>query len=128
MDMLGIKDKVITTGFVPDRVFQAILANAVVSVVTPYHTGIPLAVLDSFACGVPVVASDCGAIPEIAGEAVALVDPYDAEAIAGAIRKFIENPIEHEVYAEKGILRARHFSWDKMAEDTLKVYQDVLEG
>jgi glycosyltransferase involved in cell wall biosynthesis len=95
--------------------------------VTPFYTGVPLAVLDSFAHGVPVVASACGAIPEIAGEAALLVDPYDPSAIAGAIRRIIENPIEHSSYAEKSLERAREFSWERMAEQTLKVYEEVLK-
>ncbi|MBF0569947.1 MAG: glycosyltransferase family 4 protein [Candidatus Omnitrophica bacterium] len=126
MEMLGIRNKVVVTGFVPERVFQTILANAAVSVVTPFYTGMPLAILDSFACGVPVVASDRGAIPEIAGEAAALIDPYDPSAIAGAIRRLIENSIEHESYAEKGLVRAKEFTWDKVAEKTLNLYQDIL--
>jgi|GEM_PF-1134749 len=127
MDVLGIRDKVIVTGFVSDKVFQVILRNAMASVVTPFYTGVPLAVLDSFAHGVPVVASGCGAIPEIAGEAALMVDPYDPSAIAGAIRRIIENPIEHSSYAEKSLERAREFSWEKMAEQTLKVYEEVLK-
>ncbi len=125
LDMLGIKDKVVVTGFVHDRTFQALMANAAVSVITPFYTGMPLAVLDSFACGVPVVASDRGAIPEIAKDAAILVDPYDASAIAGAIRRLLEDPNEHEKYAEQGLLRSREHSWDKMADETLKVYQQI---
>jgi glycosyltransferase involved in cell wall biosynthesis len=127
MDILGIREKVIVTGFVSDKVYQVILRNAMASVVTPFYTGVPLAVMDSFAHGVPVVASACGAIPEIAGEAVLLVDPYDFSAIAGAIRRIIENPVEHSSYAEKSLERAKAFSWERMAEATLKVYEEVLK-
>ncbi len=127
MEMLGIREKVVATGFIHDRAFQVLLSNAAVSVITPFYTGMPLAVLDSFACGVPVVASDRGAIPEVAGEAALLVDPYDASAIAGAIRKLLENPVEHETYAEKGLLRSKEYSWEKMAGETLKVYQEILQ-
>ncbi len=127
MEILGIREKVVATGFVSDKVFQVILRNAMASVVTPFYTGMPLAVLDSFAHGVPVVASDRGAIPEIAGEAAILVDPYDPSAIACAIRRLIESPVEHGAYAEKSLGRAREFSWEKMAEETLRVYEEILK-
>jgi len=125
MEMLGIKDRVVMTGFVSDQVFQVLVANAAVSVVTPFYSGTPMAVLDAFAYGVPLVASDRGAIPEIAGEAAVFVDPYDSKAIANAVRGLIERPIEHETYAEKGLNRAKEFSWERMAEKTLASYQEV---
>jgi glycosyltransferase involved in cell wall biosynthesis len=126
MEMLGIRDRVIATGFIPDRVFKVILANAAVSVVTPFHSGTSLAVLESFALGVPVIASDCGAVPEMAGEAAVMVDPYDPQAISEALCRLLENTVEHDSYAEKGAARARGFSWDRMAEETLAIYHDVI--
>ncbi|MBF0485526.1 MAG: glycosyltransferase family 4 protein [Candidatus Omnitrophica bacterium] len=126
MERLGLRDKVIATGYIPDRVFRVILSNAAVSVVTPFFTGTPLAVLDSFSFGVPVVASDRGAIPEVASDAAVLVDPYDSPAIANAVKKLLEDPVEHDLYAEKALNRAKDFSWDRMAEGTLEVYKEII--
>lgn len=126
MSMLGIREKVIAAGFVSDRVFQVIQANASVSVVTPFYLGVPMAVLDSFVNGVPVVASDRGAIPEYAAEGAVLVDPYDVQAIARAVGMFLINSPERETYVEKGLLRSRDFSWEKMAKETLGIYADLV--
>lgn len=125
MEMHGIRDRVVATGFIPDKIFKAILANAVVSVVTPFHSGTSLAVLESFALGVPVIASDRGAVPEVAGEAAIMVDPYDAKAIADALSRLLENEAERGLYAEKGVIQAREFSWEKMARQTLAVYEEI---
>ena len=62
------------------------------------------------------------------GDAAILVDPYDPAAISGAIRKLLENPVAHETCAEKGMGRVKEYSWDKMAEATLKVYEDLVGG
>ncbi len=125
MEMHGIRDRVIATGFIPDKVFKAILANAAVAVVTPFHSGTSLAVLESFALGVPVIASDRGAVPEVAGDAAIMVDPYDSKAISDALCRLLDNQMEHDLYAEKGVVQAREFSWEKMAKQTLEVYEQV---
>ena len=126
MSMLGIRDKVIAAGFVSDRVFQVIQANAAASVVTPFYSGVPMAILDAFVNGVPVVASDRGAIPEYAAEGAVLVDPYDVEGIARAVGLFLGNSPERDTYIEKGLLRARDFSWETMAKETLGIYADLV--
>jgi glycosyltransferase involved in cell wall biosynthesis len=127
MEMLGIRDKVVTTGFIPDKVFKVILANAKVAVINPLFTGTSLAVLEAMANGVPVVATGCGAIPEVAGDAVVLFEPYDTAALADAIRRLLEDPAEHATYVAKGRARAEQFSWEKMAEKTLEVYQGIIK-
>lgn len=127
LKMSGIDEKVIITGFVPDKVFRVLLANAEVSVVTPFYSGTSLAVLESFSLGVPVVASDCGAVPEIAADAAVMVDPYDSKAISDAVCRLIENPVERSLYADKGTQRAKYFSWEKMASETLDVYKNIIK-
>lgn len=127
LEMNGIKDKVIITGFVPDKVFRVLLANAEVSVVTPFYSGTSLAVLESFSLGVPVVASDCGAVPEMSADAAVMVDPYDSKGIADAVCRLLENTVERDLYADKGTQRAKEFSWEKMASETLDVYKHIIK-
>ncbi|MEI6437669.1 MAG: glycosyltransferase family 1 protein [Candidatus Omnitrophota bacterium] len=125
MEILGIRDKVILTGFIPDRSFYALLRNARVAIVSSMYSGVSFALTESFAAGVPVIASGRGAFPELAGEAAIMVDPYDTESLAESLRRLLENQVEHDLYVEKGVSRAKEFSWEKMAQATLKVYQEI---
>ena len=127
MEMLGIKARVILTGFVSDKVFYALLRNARAAIVSSKYSGISFTMTESFVAGVPVIASDRGAFPEIAGEAAIIVDPYDTESISESLRRLLENEIEHGLYVEKGVVRAKDFSWDRMAEETYKVYQSLIK-
>jgi len=127
MEMLGIRDRVITTGFVSDKVLKVILSHAQISVVTSLYEGFCLPVTESFACGVPVIANSRGSIPEIAQDAAVLVDPYDPQGLAEAIKRLMENSAERGALVAKGRQRNKFFSWEKMAMETLDVYQSVMK-
>lgn len=128
MEILGIKDRVILTGFIPDRSFYALLRNARVAIVSSMYSGMSFAMTESFAAGVPVIASDRGAFPEIAGEAAIMVDPYDPQSLAESLRRLLENQVEHDLYVEKGVTRVKEFSWERMAQETLAVYQGIVKA
>jgi glycosyltransferase involved in cell wall biosynthesis len=127
MEMLGIRDRVLLTGFISDKVFYALLRNARAAVIASKYSGISFAMTESFVAGVPVVASDRGAFPEIGGEAAIIVDPYDTESLSESLRRLLENEVEHGLYVEKGVARAKDFSWERMAEATYQVYQSVVK-
>ena len=76
--------------------------------------------------GTPVLTSRTSSIPEIAGDAALMVDPYDPRAIAEGVRALDENePLRHEL-AAKGVLRAERFSERAYAERLLGVYESAL--
>jgi glycosyltransferase involved in cell wall biosynthesis len=83
-------------------------------------------VVEAMACGTPVVTSNTSSLPEAAGEAGLLVDPYDAEAIAGAMLRVLEEPELARELNQRGLERARRFSWEKTALETIAVYEKVL--
>lgn len=128
MKMLGIRDRVVLTGFVSDTVFYALLRNARAMVISSMYPGISFAMTESFAAGVPVIASDCGCFPEVAGEAAAMVNLYDTEALAMSLQRLLGNAVEHDLYVEKGVKRVKAFSWERMAEQTFNVYLSVTGG
>jgi alpha-1,3-rhamnosyl/mannosyltransferase len=127
MEMSGVKDHVITTGFLPDKALKVVLSHAQISIVTSLYEGFCLPVTESFACGVPVIANSRGSIPEIALDAAILVDPYDPEGLAEALKRLLENPTERQAFIDKGRERAKAFSWEKLAMQTLEVYQAVMK-
>lgn len=87
--------------------------------------GIPL--LEAMQCGCPVITSTETSLPEVAGDAALLVNPYDTDAIAEAMRQLIESPELRAELRQKGFKRAQQFSWKKMAEETLSGYQHALQ-
>jgi len=90
------------------------------------YEGFGLPPMEAMACGCPVICSDATSLPEVCGDAALLVDARDVDAIAGAIREVAEC---HELATrlrERGLERARAFSWRTSASRTLNVYSQVL--
>jgi glycosyltransferase involved in cell wall biosynthesis len=100
-------------GVVSEDLLPALYAGAEAFVLPSLHEGFGLPVVEAMACGVPVVASDRGALPETCGGAALLVDPTDPEAVADAI----DAAIGDERLAAAGMERAAAFSWERTAEN-----------
>jgi glycosyltransferase involved in cell wall biosynthesis len=86
--------------------------------------GIP--VLEAMTCGAPVIASDRGSIPEVAGDAALLVDANDAEAMARNIELVLTTPAEAERLRKDGLVRAAQFSWRGTAQRILQAYTEAF--
>ena len=74
------------------------------------------------ASGCPVASSDAGALPEVLGDAPALFDPTNPEAIAAAVSSVLADP---RPFAERGLARARGFTWDACAQKHDDVYEEL---
>lgn len=122
---LGLSDVVVLTGFVPDDCLPGLYAQAKLLVMPSIYEGFGLPVLESMASGVPVIASDSSSLPEIGGDAVILVPPHDESGWAEAIAHVLRNPAAAEELRQKGLARARQFSWQRAGEETLAVYHSV---
>ena len=86
------------------------------------YEGFGLPILDSFACGVPVVTSNVSSMPEIGGDAAIYVDPYDVEAIRKQIKAVMNDEGLKKELIEKGFKQVKKFSWEKTARETADVY------
>ena len=88
--------------------------------------GFGMPILEAMAHGVPVVTSNISAMPEVAGDAALLVDPTSVEQIAEAFQTLIIDGALRNELVTRGLARAREFTWEKAAEQTWAVYQDLL--
>ena len=78
--------------------------------------------LEAMACGVPVLASNVASLPEVVGDAGVLVDPHDVDAIARGMARLWHDDALRRDLSIRGIERARAFSWERTASQTLGVY------
>lgn len=88
--------------------------------------GFGLPVLEGFASQTPVITSNTSSLPEVAGDSAWTLDPTDVHSIAQAMQALaLDQDLAHD-YVQKGLARAKMFTWDACAEKTLKVYEQVL--
>ncbi|MDA8220007.1 MAG: glycosyltransferase family 1 protein [Dehalococcoidales bacterium] len=118
---LGLADAVIMTGYVPDEHLPSLLGAAEALVFPSLYEGFGLPVLEAMACRVPVIAANASSLPEVVGDAGLLVDPLDVDELAEAIGRLLGDERLREDLAERGYARARTFSWERAARDTLAV-------
>ena len=89
-----------------------------------YETfGLPI--IEAMSCKCPVITSNTGAIPELSGNSAILVNPHNTKEIAEKLLNLLQNPSLADFYKEKGLERAKFFSWESAAEKTLKVFNRV---
>jgi glycosyltransferase involved in cell wall biosynthesis len=110
-------------GYVDDARLDALLRGADALVHPSLYEGFGLVLLEAMARATPVVAADATALPETAGGAAELCDPFDPEDIARAIGAVLADP---EPYVERGHARANEFSWERTARETVAVYKELL--
>ncbi|MBM4410780.1 MAG: glycosyltransferase family 4 protein [Chloroflexi bacterium] len=120
-----IGDSVIFDDRVHPEALPAYYAGAECTVMPSLYEGFGFPVLEAMACGSPVVASSGGSLPEIAGDAAALVSPRDPEAITTAISRILTDSVYREELRVRGVQRAAEFNWDRAARETQRVYDRV---
>lgn len=118
-----LPERVFLAGRVTERLLPAVYAGAIASVQVSLYEGFGLPALEAMACGTPVLASRVASTPEVVGDAGVLVDPTAVDSIVEGIRRFAEDDALRDSLRQKGIKRARQFSWDKTAQRTWDVLQ-----
>ncbi|MBL6963903.1 MAG: glycosyltransferase family 4 protein [Bacteroidetes bacterium] len=114
-DMLH-KSDVIFTGRLSDEELAAVLASALALVYISYFEGFGIPLIEAMHCDVPVITSNTSSLPEVAGNAGILVDPFDVDEIGEAMKKIAENDTFRNDLIEKSRIQRSKFSWAKTAE------------
>jgi glycosyltransferase involved in cell wall biosynthesis len=103
------------------------LYNAASLLTTPsFYEGFGLPALEAMSCGTPVVVSDRASLPEVVGEAGLLVDPDEPKDIARALRRVLMDESLRTRMRKRGLAQAARFNWQRVAQETLAVYRQVL--
>ncbi len=110
----------------PDADLLPVLKLATSLVFPSLGEGFGLPVLEAFAAQVPVITSNTTSLPEVTGDAAVSLDPMDVDAIARAMKRLSEDSAFAEGLKQRGVARARQFTWQKCADATLDVYRRVL--
>jgi glycosyltransferase involved in cell wall biosynthesis len=121
-----LDSRVVRLGHVPADRIPALYQAADVLLYPSLEEGFGLPVLEAMAHALPVVASNTSSLPEVGGEAAVYANPHDPRDIAEKVRRAVENRALRTVLIEKGLARAREFTWRRTAELTLAVYDEVL--
>ncbi len=122
-----LERNVMMVGDIPQETLRVLYSQASVFVFPSLYEGFGMPVLEGMACGAPVIASNTSSIPEVAGDAAVLVEPTDAEALATAILRVLEDRETREAMKSKGFARVKLFSWETAAKQTLEIYRDVYK-
>jgi glycosyltransferase involved in cell wall biosynthesis len=128
VEEMQLGSDVIFTGGVSEDDLIALYNGAEVLTYPAFAEGFGLPVLEAMACGTPVVTSHTSALPEVAGEAALLINPYSFHEIGEAVEGLLDNQHLRKKLSAKGIERARRFSWERTAEKTVEVYRNVMQG
>jgi glycosyltransferase involved in cell wall biosynthesis len=127
LEKTGVKDTSVVTGYVPESDLPALYSGALCFVYPSYFEGFGLPPLEAMKCGTPVIVGNRTSLPEVVGDAALSVDPFDIEAIAAAITRLMNNSALRDELSVRGQERARMFSWQHTAEETLKIYTEVAQ-
>ena len=121
---LGVQDRVLWPGFVDDVDLPALYNLAELFAFPSLYEGFGLPPLEAMACGTPVIVANNSSLPEVVGDAGLLVDAGDVDALGGAVERLLDDAVLRRSLAERGLHRAKHFTWQKAAQALLKTYED----
>ncbi len=124
--LFKMDESIILPGYIPQKYLPNLYKGASVFVYPSFYEGFGLPVIEAMACGVPVIASNTSSFPEIVGDAGILVNPYDSNELKEAIKHVLEDSQMSRNLSERGVNRAKLYTWGKCAKETVSVYETIL--
>lgn len=125
---LNLEKKVIFTGYVPDNDLCALYTLSDIFIFPSLYEGFGLPILEAMTCDAPVITSNISSMPEVAGNAALLVNPYNIQEITEAIKKLYTDKKLRQTLIKKGRNQIKKFTWKKSAQETLKIYEKLASS
>lgn len=123
---LGIKNQVKTMSPTSTNELIRLYNQATLYIQPSLYEGFGLPILEAMACGTPVVSSNAASLPEVSGNAAIMVKPTVTDILAGLRQGLTLSPKQRNSYSKSGLAQAAKFTWAKTAQETIKVYNQVL--
>jgi glycosyltransferase involved in cell wall biosynthesis len=121
-----VRDRIVVTGFVPDRDLAPIYSHALMFLYPSLYEGFGLPPLEAMQCGIPVITSNTSSLPEVVGDSGILVPPTDSDALCQAVLTLYGDETVRRQFAVRALERARLFSWSRCADQVAAVYQSAV--
>ena len=125
-ERFGIGDRVRVLGYVDDSQLATLYTHALFLAMPSLYEGFGLPLLEAMSHGTPVLTSNCASMPEVAGDAGMLVDPCDVDSVAHGLSELLSHDARRNALACLAKTHAASFSWDRAAEDTLRIFDDAI--
>ena len=123
----GMEKRVVFTGFIPDEELDSLMRRAAFLVYPSLYEGFGIPILEAMKVGTPVITSNLTAMPEVAGGAAVLADPYNIEEMVSEMSKLLQNNKLRGELVKKGMERASHYSWERTSKQYLELYKKVCD-
>jgi glycosyltransferase involved in cell wall biosynthesis len=125
---LQLEKEIIFTDFISQDELVCLYNCATLFLYPSLYEGFGIPPLEAMSCGTPVITSNTTSIPEIVGDAALQINPNSQEELEVAIIKLLRDDSLRNDLMKRGFARAKQFSWRKMAEETLEIYESVFAG
>ena len=126
LEQSGVRDRVILTGYIADEHLAAVYSGATAFVFPSFGEGFGLEPLEAMACGTPVISSNATSLPEVGGDAARYFDPCQEAQMVEATRSVLADRSLQEEMRQRGLTQAGRFSWQRAAEETWQLYQELI--
>jgi glycosyltransferase involved in cell wall biosynthesis len=124
---LQLNNRIILTGYLTDKQLKTTYQNALMYVFPSLNEGFGIPVLEAFKARIPVLVANNSCLPEIGGDAVLQFDPFNVKDIAEKMQRVIDNTDIRNDLIAKGDIRLKDFSWEKAAQEVLKVFVRAIQ-
>lgn len=125
-DLPGFSKNVILTGYVSDEDLVSLYNTATAFVFPSLYEGFGMPLLEAMQSGCPVISSNVTSLPEVVGDAGILIGPKDEDALCQSMLDLRNSESLRQAYIERGLTRAKQFSWKRCADQTVEIYKKVL--
>lgn len=122
------KNDIVFTGYVTDEELNRIYASSFGLCYVPYFEGFGIPLVEAMTCEIPVITANVTSMPEVAGDAALLVDPYNPAEISAAMLRLLAEPDLALRLVEAGRKRRENFSWDRSADRLWEILNGVVSG